>query len=158
MFGVQDSFRTFFWAFSVSFGAFSGFLQGFCKSFFRSSGNVWLEGRLKPQSGHKQCLSHKGLLGCTLHRLGIALGPRTGFRASGLQGFRASGLQKTHFHPNSKKKLIQRHFRPETLSSKNGFRLTLWVNLAHTCVKPLVRLYVCQRCVAFFMTRFGSIF
>ena len=30
------------------------------------------------------------------------------------------------------------------------------VNLAYTCVKPLVRLYVCQR-VAFFMTHFGSI-
>ena len=32
----------------------------------------------------------------------------------------------------------------------------LGVNLANTCVKPLVRLYVCQR-VAFFMTHFGSI-
>ena len=30
------------------------------------------------------------------------------------------------------------------------------MNLAYTCVKPLVRLYVCQR-VAFFMTHFGSI-
>ena len=35
-------------------------------------------------------------------------------------------------------------------------RLEFRVNLAYTCVKPLVRLYVCQR-VAFFMTHFGSI-